>query len=168
MNKFLATAALAALTIASTPAAAASPSAQANASAKIFKPLLISKAQDLNFGTIVLVGSSFTNETVTVPTTGPVTCGGGTNLTCGGAPTPAKFHIQGFNGADVTVNSPVFTMGGPSTLTVTPTVTSQSVNLGAAGSTTGIDVLLGASITLASSTPEGLYTGTWTVTADYQ
>jgi hypothetical protein len=42
------------------------------------------------------------------------------------------------------------------------------VNLGANGLTTGVNVDLGGSITLASTTPDGVYTGTWTVTADYQ
>jgi len=170
MNKiFLTAGALAALALASTPAVAASPSAQANATAKIYKPLTISKTADLNFGTIVLAGAAFANETVTVATTGAVTCGsGGGNVTCGGTPTAAKFHLVGSNNAAVTVNSPSFNLTGPSTLSVTPTSLTQSVNLGAAGNTTGIDVPLGGSIILASTTPDGVYSGTWTVTADYQ
>jgi hypothetical protein len=155
--------------LASTPAAAVSPAAQANATAKIFKPLTIAKTQDLNFGTIVLVGASFSNETVTVSTAGTVTCGSGAgNLSCSGAPTAAKFHLVGTNNAAVTVNSPAFSLGGPGTLSVTPTSTTQTVNLGATGNTTGIDVSLGGSIVLASSTADGVYTGVWTVTADYQ
>ena len=169
MKKILGMTALAVLTLASTPAAAASPSAQANATAKIYKPLQIRKDVDLDFGTIVLVGASFTGETVTVPTSGPVVCGsGGGNLTCGGAPTAAKFHLTGSNNAMVTVNSPAFNLGGPATLAVTPTSLTQNVSLGAAGLTTGIDVFLGGSISLDSSTPDGVYTGIWTVTADYQ
>ena len=169
MNKFLATAgAIAVLALTGTPAVAATPSAQANATAKIYKPLTISKTQDLDFGTIVLVGASFSNEVVTVPISGPIVCGGGSNVTCGGTPTAAKFHLAGSNNAAVTVNSPTFDLTGPATLSVTPTSLTQSVNLGAAGNTTGIDVLLGGSITLGSATPDGVYTGTWTVTADYQ
>jgi hypothetical protein len=170
MKKTLATAgAIALLATISTPAAAASPSAQANATAKIYKPLQISKTTDLDFGTIVLVGASFSGETVTVATNGSVTCGsGGGNLTCSGAPTAARFHLVGSNNAVVTVNSPGFNLGGPATLAVTPTSTTQNVNLGANGLTTGVNVDLGGSITLASTTPDGVYTGTWTVTADYQ
>ena len=170
MRKVLATAAtLTALALTSTPAAGASPSAQANATARIYKPLQIRKDQDLDFGTIVLVGASFAGETVTVPTSGPVVCGsGGGNLTCSGSPTAAKFHLTGSNNAMVTVSSPAFSLGGPATLNVTPSSTTQNVSLGATGLTTGIDVFLGGSISLASSTPDGLYTGVWTVTADYQ
>jgi len=170
MKKLLAPlGALAMLTLASTPAAAVSPSSQANATAKIYKPLTISKTQDLNFGTIVLAGASFSNETVTVSTTGSVTCGSGSgNLSCGGTPTAATFHLVGSNNANVTVNSPAFSLGGPGTLSVTPSSTTQTVNLGTSGQNTGINVSLGASITLSSSTADGVYTGTWTVTADYQ
>ena len=171
MKRISATAgALAALAITSTPAAAASPSAQAGAQAKIYKPLTISKASDLDFGTIVIVGASFAAETVTVDTAGTVACGAGGNLACGGTPKAAKFHLVGSNNADVKVSSPQFDLTGPgtATLTVTPSSTSQVVNLGAAGNSTGIDVPLGASINVSSATPEGLYTCTWTVTADYQ
>jgi hypothetical protein len=170
MNRFLACAgAIGLAVLASTPVAAVSPSAQANATAKIYKPLTISKVEDLNFGTIVLSGASFANETVTVSTAGAVTCGSGSgNLACGGTPTAAKFHLVGSNNAAVTVNSPAFNLGGPGTLSVTPTSTTQTVNLGATGNTTGIDVPLGGSITLSSSTPDGIYTAVWTITADYQ
>ena len=120
MNKFLSAAgAIAALALSGTQVAAATPSAQAAATAKIYKPLTISKAQDLDFGTIVLVGASFANEVVTVPTSGPVVCGGGANVTCSGTPTAAKFHLVGSNNAAVTVNSPAFSLTGPATLTYT-------------------------------------------------
>jgi hypothetical protein len=170
MKRFIAPfGAAALLALAGSPAEAVSPSSQANATAKIYKPLTISKSQDLNFGTIVLAGASFTNEAVTVSTAGTVTCGSGSgNLSCGGTPTAAKFHLVGSNNANVTVNSPAFSLGGPATLAVTPSSTTQTVNLGTAGQTSGIDVSLGASITLSSSTADGVYTGTWTVTADYQ
>jgi hypothetical protein len=169
MKTIVATAGALALSFSATAATAATPSANANATAKIYKPLTISKQQDLDFGTIVLAGASFSGEVVTLDTAGSVTCGsGGGNLTCGGAPTAAKFHLVGSNNANVTVSSPAFNLTGPSTLLVTPSSVSQTVNLGAAGLTTGYDVFLGGSITLASSTPDGVYSGTWTVTADYQ
>lgn len=170
MNKFLATAgAIAALALTSAPAQAASPTAQANATAKIYHPLTIAKTQDLDFGVVVISGTSFAAETVTVDTSGNVTCGGNVNLTCSGSPTNASFHLAGNDNALVSVSSPSFDLtSGSNTLTVTPSSTSQTVNLGAAGSTTGVDVDLGGSIDVGSATPEGVYTGTWTVTADYQ
>src|SRR5215217_2471948 len=117
MKKFLATAgAIALLALTSAPAQAASPSAQANATAKIYRPLTISKTTDLDFGVVVIAGTSFAAETVTVSTAGAVTCGGGVNLTCSGSPTAARFHLVGSNNALVTVSSPTFNLTGPGTL----------------------------------------------------
>jgi hypothetical protein len=169
MNKFLGTAgAIVLLALTTAPAQAASPSAQANATAKIYHPLTIAKTSNLDFGVIVISGTSFAAETVTLNTAGSVTCGGGTNLVCSGSPTAARFHLAGNDNALVTVSSPTFNLTGPSTLAVTPSSTSQTVNLGASGSTTGVDVDLGGAINVGSATPEGVYSGTWTVTADYQ
>jgi Mat/Ecp fimbriae major subunit len=169
MKKILATAgAIAVLALTSASAQAASPSADASATAKIYRPLVITKTADLDFGVIVIAGAAFPAEAVTVDTAGGVTCGGGTNLTCSGSPTAAQFHLVGSDNADVTVSSPSFSLSGPAVLTVTPSSLTQVVNLGGSGSSTGVDVDLGGSINVASTTPEGVYTGTWTVTADYQ
>jgi hypothetical protein len=170
MKKFLATAgALAALALTSTPAAAVSPATQATANAKIFKPLTISKVQNLDFGVIVLTGSSFSGETVSISQGGAVTCGSnpGVLLTCSGAPQAAKYHLVGTNNAVVTVSSPGFNLTGPGTLAFTPNAPA-TVNLGAAGSTTGMDFSIGGAISVDSTTPDGVYSGTFNVTADYQ
>ncbi|MEO6226128.1 MAG: DUF4402 domain-containing protein [Sphingomicrobium sp.] len=169
MNKFLGTAgAIVLLALTSASAQAASPSAQASATAKIYHPLTISKTTNLDFGVIVISGASFAAETVALSTAGTVACGGGTNLVCSGSPTAARFHLAGNDNALVTVSSPAFNLTGPATLAVTPTSLTQTVNLGAAGATTGVNVDLGGSIDVGSATPEGVYSGTWTVTADYQ
>jgi len=171
MKRILATAgAIALVALAGTAAQAqVAPNAQATGTARIYRPVTITKTQDLDFGTIVLVGGSFTNEIVTVGTSGAVTCGSGAgNLSCGGSPTAARFLLIGTNNALVTVSSPAFSLSGPATLTVTPTSTSQVVNLGATGSTVGVNVNLGGSISLSSTTLEGTYSGIWTVTAEYQ
>jgi hypothetical protein len=172
MKKLIAGAgALLALTLAASPAAAVSPVTQATANAKIFKPLTISKVQNLDFGVIVLTGASFAGEVVSISQAGAVTCGSnpGVLLTCSGAPQAAKYHLVGTNNAAVTVTSPGFNLTGPGTLAFTPTPnTPTTVNLGAAGSTTGVDFSIGGSITLASTTPDGVYSGTFAVTADYQ
>jgi hypothetical protein len=170
MTRLLATAAAAALLIvAAAPAGAVSPATQATATAKIFKPLTISRVQDLDFGTIVLTGASFTNEVLSISQAGVLTCGSnpGVLLTCTGASQPAKYMLVGTNNATVTISSPGFNLTGPSTLAFTPSAPA-TVNLGASGSTTGVTFAIGGSITLASTTPDGVYTGTFTVTADYQ
>jgi Mat/Ecp fimbriae major subunit len=170
INRFVFKAATAALlAIAATPADAVSPATQATATARIFKPLTISRVQDLDFGTIVLTGTGFTNEVLSISQTGTLTCGSnpGVLLTCTGANQPAKYKLIGTNNATVTISSPGFNLTGPSTLAFTPNAPA-TVNLGSTGSTTGVTFAIGGSITLASTTPEGVYTGTFIVTADYQ
>ena len=75
---------------ATSPAAAVSPASQATASAKIYKPLTISKVQNLDFGVIVLGAGAWAGEVVSISQAGVLTCGGGTNVTCSGAPQVAK------------------------------------------------------------------------------
>lgn len=157
------------------PAAAVSPATQATASAKIYKPLTISLVQSLNFGTIVLTGSSFSGETVTMNPAGTVTCGTTAgDLTCSGAPQPAKYHLIGSINATVTVTSPGFNLsdGAGHNLAFTTTFanpltsTTGSVGLGATGA---VDFALGGTISgLSNTTPDGVYTGNFLVTADYQ
>ena len=152
---------------ATSPAAAVSPASQATANAKIYKPLTISKVQNLDFGVIVLGAGAWAGEVVSISQAGVLTCGGGTNVTCSGAPQVAKYHLVGTNNATVTVSSPGFNLTGPGTLAFTPNAPA-TVNLGATGSTTGVDFSIGGSITLASTTPDGVYIGTFAFTADYQ
>jgi hypothetical protein len=157
------------LLLTASPAAAVSPVTQATANAKIYRPLTISMVQNLDFGVIVLTGASFAGEVVSISQAGAVTCGTspGVLLTCSGAPQAAKYHLVGTNNATVTVSSPGFNLTGPGTLAFTSNAPA-TVNLGAAGSTTGVDFSIGGSITLASTTPDGTYSGTFAVTADYQ
>lgn len=157
------------LALTSSPAAAVSPATQATATAKIYRPLTISWVQNLDYGTIVLTGASFTGEVVSMSQAGALTCGSnpGVLLTCTGSPQPAKYKLVGTNNATVTITCPGFNLTGPGTLAFTPNAPA-TVNLGANGSTTGYTFAIGGSITLASTTPDGVYSGTFAVTADYQ
>lgn len=148
---------------------AVAPATQATATAKIYRPLTITSVQNLNFGTIVLTGASFSGEVVSISQTGTLTCGSnpGVLLTCSGAPQAAQYKLVGTNNATVTITCPPFNLSGPGTLAFTPNAPS-TVNLGASGATTGFTFSVGGSITLASTTPDGVYTGTFQVTADYQ
>jgi hypothetical protein len=169
MTRFVAVAAIAAAVLIATPAAAVSPATQATATAKIFKPLTIQSVQNLDFGVIVLTSPSFSGEVVSISQAGSLTCGSnpGVLLTCSGAPQAAQYKLVGTNNATVTISSPGFNMTGPGTLVFTPNAPA-TVNLGPNGSTTGYTFGIGGSITLASTTPDGVYTGTFQVTADYQ
>ncbi|HEX8839826.1 MAG TPA: DUF4402 domain-containing protein [Sphingomicrobium sp.] len=169
MNKLVAIASGCLIALASAPAAAVTPATQATATAKIYKPLTISSVQSLNFGTIVLTGASFSGEVVSINQAGALTCGSnpGVVLTCSGGAQAAQYKLVGTNNATVQITCPGFNLTGPGTLAFTPNAPA-TVNLGAAGSTTGFTFSIGGSITLASTTPDGVYTGTFQVTADYQ
>lgn len=161
-------AALAFTALVMAPAQAATPATQATATAKIYRPLTISFVQNLDFGTVVLSGAgTWSGEVVSIDQTGALTCGGGVNLTCSGSPQAAKYHLVGTNNAVVTISSPGFNLTGPGTLAFTPNAPA-TVNLGASGNSTGMDFGVGGSITLASTTPDGVYSGTFNVTANYQ
>jgi hypothetical protein len=166
MNKLLAVFAGAALFVSSMPAAAVSPATQATATARIYKPLQISFVQNLDFGTLVLGSGTWSGQVISMDQTGALT-GCGTNVTCTGTPVPAKYHLVGTNNAIVKITAPAFNLTGPGTLAFTPNAPA-TVNLGGTGSTTGIDFSIGGSITINSTTPDGVYTGVFAVTADYQ
>jgi len=168
MRKFLATSGAAVmLALSSTPAAAVSPLTQATATARIFRPLTIQFQQNLDFGTLVLAGAGvWSGQVISMDQAGVLT-GCGSNVTCTGAPAPARYKLIGTNNAIVTISCPGFNLTGPGTLAFTPNAPA-TVNLGASGSSTGVIFGIGGSITLASTTPDGVYTGNFLVTADYQ
>jgi hypothetical protein len=168
MKKIIATAgAIAALALTAGPAQAATPTTQATATARIYRPLTIAFVQNLDFGTLVLAGSgSWSGQVISMDQAGTLT-GCGTNVTCSGSSAPAKYHLVGTNNATVTISAPAFNLTGPGTLAFTPNAPA-TVALGASGASTGVDFGVGGSITLASTTPDGVYSGTFAVTADYQ
>ena len=166
MKKIVATAgAFAVLALTTAPAQAASPTQQATATARIYTPLSIAHAEDLDFGVIVLNNTTFAAEVVSVSQAGAVTCGGGVNMTCSGTPTAAAYDLAGSADAVVTITSPGFNLSnGATNLAFTPNFPG-TVTLDGTGVA---QVSLGGSISVAGATPEGVYTGNFAVTADYQ
>ena len=164
---------VAALALTAAPAQAASlvsATPQAKAKVKILKALTLTKSADLDFGTVVLGSGTWAGEVVSVDTGGTRICGAGTNLTCSVAATAAAYNVTGSNNAVVTVTVPasVVISNGSVNLTVT---TSKSIGATVTmpnSGNTGIDFSIGGSITLASTTADGLYQGDIVVQADYQ
>jgi hypothetical protein len=157
----------AAATLAAAPALANTPVAadpKAQASAKIVKPLTLVKlvGGDLNFGTIV-VGTLAGAETVSVDaTSGLVTCGSSGNLTCSGTTSAAQYRVTGTNNMSIRVDTEASdltntTSGGLETLQFTPDADFDLTltNAGAPGDLFNI----GGSISIDSSTVDGLYEG---------
>jgi spore coat protein U-like protein len=155
-------AALAATLALAGPANAATISAVT--SANVVKPVLLSKLQDMDFGTLTFAGFTGT-RTIVLSRLGAVTCA--VDIVCSGVPKQARFNVQGSNNNTVLfsysggtlsngVDTIPFTPNGPANMAIT--------NSGAPG--TNFDV--GGSLTISPTLVGGTYSGTMTVTADYQ
>ena len=164
MKKLLISAgALAALAL-STPAfAAASNTAQASASVNIVSPLTLTKNSDLDFGTVV---GPFSGTAVEISNAGTPNCG---TLTCSGSPSAANFTVSGGTANQalaVTVDPSVsMTSGGNTLVADLTTDLPGAVSTDASG---GATFGVGGKLTLAAGTVDGLYSGTFNVTVNYQ
>lgn len=171
MSKFLrltALAATAAVAFTATQAAAAPVNATQNATAtaRIVRPLTLTSTQNLDLGTIVLSGTAPYTATVGIDKTGTFTCD--PNVTCSGTPTVAIYNVSGTKSQPVTIAAGNVTLNGSNggTLTLVPSFNS-TVTLTNSGAP-GTDFNVGGSITFADTVTDGVYTGTFAVTADYQ
>ena len=166
MKKFLVAAGVAALAMTATPAAAAAVAATtpANASARIIKPLTLTAAGTLDFGTIVMNGVT-ANRTVTLNSDTTITCA--TELVCAANGTVPTYTVTGTQGQLVNIikNTSSLTGSNGGTLTLTPV--GASVTLSNSGNPGGATFPMGGSITIASTQQDGLYTGTVDVQVDY-
>lgn len=173
MSTVIRSAALAAsaamLALGATPAVAVAPNQNSTATARIVKPLTLTYVRDLNLGTIVLSGAgAWTGASIGISQAGAFSCTN-SNVTCSGATQTAQYRVTGTNNQTVTVSAPNVTMtnqvDGTSTLLLAvdgPT----SLNLGNSG-TAGLTFDLGGQISVASTTPDGTYVGTFNVTVNY-
>jgi hypothetical protein len=177
MSKFLRLTALGAAvaTLTATQAGAATSSTavtatkDANAHAKIMRPLQLTSTQDLDFGTLVISGTG--TQVMHLDQSAALT-GCGTVITCSGTPQDAIYQVKGTPNATVTVTvtSPVvLTNANDGTkLNLTPDAPATVV-LDTAAPTTGDNFNIGGSITIDSAaTTDGVYNGTFAVSVDYQ
>ena len=164
-------AAVAALALTATPALAApvGPAQNATATAKIVKPLTLTWVQDLNLGTILLSGAgAWGGAVVAVSQAGVLSCAN-VNVTCSNPVQAARYNVRGTNNQLVTITAPNVTLTNANNpldtlvMTVSSPGTVLLTNSGAPGS----DFNLGGSITVASTTGDGVYSGTFNVTVDY-
>ena len=163
-----ATAAIALLcaVIGAAPARAATQVAQVNAN--VVKPLTITWIQDLDLGTVVLGPGAWSGATISLSRAGVLTCTNA-NVTCTGATAVAKYNVTGSNKMTVRISAPNVTLVNQSDATKTLTLIPDSpgtVMLTSSG-VPGITFPIGGSITVSSTTPGGLYRGTFNVTVDY-
>jgi hypothetical protein len=152
--------------IAISPAGAATQTASVNASA--VKPLVISKLQDLDLGTITLGPGVWSNASISLSQAGALSCANA-NLVCSGATMVATYNVQGSNKQTVRVSAPNVTMinQSDSSQTLTLVTDAPATLLLTSSGIPGNDFSIGGSVTLNSTTAAGTYVGTFNVTVDY-
>jgi len=172
MKKVLiAAGAVSALALTSAPAYAVSPTTQATATARIVVPLTLDMVRNLDLGTVILSGTAPYTDTVGISQGGTFSCG--TNVTCTGTGVQtAQYKATGTAGQTLTVAGSATIPLANTTNTTAPNLdltvaypAAGSVVLDATGNAT-FDI--GGSIQVSDTTPDGTYTGSFDVTADYQ
>jgi hypothetical protein len=148
------------------PALAATQSTQVNAN--IVKPLVLTRLQDLNLGTVTLGPGVWNNATVSISQAGVLSCANA-NLICTGAVQAAQYNVQGTNKQVATISAPNVTLVNQNDPTQTLTLVTDAppnVVLTSSG-IPGVNFSIGGKVTLNSATAAGTYVGTFNVTVDY-
>lgn len=132
------------------------------------KPLLLTKIQDFDLGSVTLGSGTWSNATVSLSQAGVLSCANA-NITCTGAATVASYNVQGSKQNTVQISVPNVTLVNQSDSRQTLTlVTSAPASLVLTNSGfPGSDFSIGGAVTLNSTTAAGTYVGTFNVTVDY-
>ncbi len=140
----------------------------ASVTANASKPLILTKLQDLDLGTVTLGPGTWSNAIVSLTRAGVFSCGSA-NVTCTGVATVAQYNVQGSNQQTVRISAPDVTLVNQTdpTQTLVMTVDSPGTILLTNSGFPGINFTLGGSVTLNSTTSGGTYVGTFNVTVDY-
>lgn len=164
-------AALAATVAFAAPAAAQSVTASADAEARglVLQPLTLTRAADLDFGTVIAsnvagtvsINADTGGRSVSGGVAGVATAPGGRGLFAG-AGTPNQQ-------VDLTLSAPAFLVSGANILPVLSMVLDNGNSTTRTIDATGaFEVGVGGSFDIAASQPNGLYAADFTLTAEYQ
>ena len=148
------------------PVVAATQSASVTANA--VKPLVISKLQDLDFGSVTLGPGTWSNASVSLSQSGAFSCTSA-NVVCSGVTSVAQYNVQGSNKQTVRISAPNVTLVNQSdpTKTLTLVTDAPATILLTSSGIPGTNFSIGGSVTLSSTTAAGTYSGTFNVTVDY-
>lgn len=141
----------------------ATPPASANVT--IMKPLTLTANRNLDFGT-VLLGSQLTGaESITMTDAGVVTCSA--NTTCSASPQSAQFTVTGVRNqfVDIVTAGSTLTNATGATIAFTPN-SHADVQLSNDAAASAV-FTLGGSISVSGATDDGVYSGSMSVTVDY-
>ena len=172
MSKFLRmtslVATVAGLALAATPALAVPATDDADATVEIRKGLTLDGAQDLDLGIVVLSGAAPFSADVSIDRDGTFDCDGNSgDVTCSGSTQEARYDVTGSAGYVVDIDSDpagvTLDNGNGDQLTLAADH-DDTVTLDATGA---YNFGVGGSITVTDTTPDGVYTGEFSVTAEY-
>jgi hypothetical protein len=150
-----------------TASASAQATATATATATVVPAITISKTSDLQFGLIV----AGPGGTLTVATDSSRTVNGPAGLTNASFPvSAAAFTVTGGANLVYSISLPTSaTLSGPSAASMTvSSFTSNPASTGTIGSGGTATLHVGATLTLGAAQTPGAYTGTFSVTVNYQ
>jgi hypothetical protein len=151
------------------PPAGAATTQVARVSASVLKPLTLESIQDLDLGTIVIGAGTWSGAQVAISQAGALSCAN-PNVTCTGATQVAQYNLSGSNSQTVRVSVPDVILTNQSDATKSLTLVPDApatVDLPNSGNK-GVTFAVGGSVTVSSSTADGVYSGTFSVTVDYQ
>jgi len=159
-----------------TASGAANPSGSSSSSAfsaTVTRPISLVESSALSFGNVYRP----TTDTGTVVTisesNGALSFSGGNGGSAGGTTSRAQYTVSGENGQtfSVTLGSSTMTMngsaGGSITVNLVRSATSGTLTGGSASAAGTATVGVGGNFNITKTTPPGAYTGTFTVTVDY-
>jgi spore coat protein U-like protein len=157
---------LAGLLAVAAPARAATVNAQVTASG--VKPLILTKVQDLDFGSVTLGPGIWSNATISLSQAGVLSCANA-NVTCTGATMVAQYNVQGSKQQAVQISAPNVTLvnQSDSSQTLTLVTDAPSSLILANNGFPGSNFSIGGSVSINSTTAAGTYVGTFNVTVDY-
>ena len=140
----------------------------ASVTAANVKPLVLTKVQDMNLGSVTLGPGVWNNATVSISQAGVLSCSNA-NVTCSGATQVAQYNVQGSKQNTVFISAPNVTLVNQSDPTQTLTLVTNapsSVALANDGFP-GSNFSIGGSVSISSTTASGTYVGTFNVTVNY-
>ncbi len=133
------------------------------ARATIITPVTIAKTDDLNFGGIAAGNAA---ASITIGTSGTFNCGSG--VTCYGSHGPAKFKVNGTAGQSVSVifdSTMILTASGGRQMSARLTGSADTLNLSPSGDGA---ISIGGTLQVGANQGDGAYSGTFSISVDYQ
>lgn len=149
----------------SVPGSASTGTAVANVS----RPIAVSEVAPLNFGTIIRPRSG-TGSVVMDPSTGAVSVTGGGWVLSVPSPSRGAFLVTGEGGQAYSISVPPFDLKkGGNTISVTPATLPSGTGMlsGSSGASGSQTVYVGGSFPVSNTTSAGTYTGTVSITVQY-